>query len=434
MARILIQMTPVEGHMFPSLPLMKGLVESGHEVHWLGSRVFQRKIESTGATFHPLPERNDFPYVGKTLYEYQPACANKKGLDQIKAYVKWFFDEVEALRQPFQQLVEEVDPDVLIGDPATYSPLFWGERIGKPTVRLEVIPPSLTSVDTAPFGSGLMPGRSLIMRLRNRVLNYVVDGVLFRDVTAHANSVRKKLDLPPYERLFRDFCKHVDKVLITSVPGFDYERSDMLGNHRFIGPHIAKPDPSWEEPGWWGDLERAGRVVLVNQGTIANDIRDLIVPTLLALKDEPDTLVVAVPVKEAIPNLPANARVAPFIPFGNLMPHVDVVVTNGGYGGANIALGYGIPIVIGGATEDKMEVAQRVTVSGTGINLKTMKPTPVQLRAAVNEVMSNPKYKQNALRLKEEIESYDSVSLLDQTIQQLVKQYEEKRLFRDRRG
>jgi hypothetical protein len=31
-------------------------------------------------------------------------------------------------------------------------------------------------------------------------------------------------------------------------------------------------------------------------------------------------------------------------------------------------------MVIGGATEDKMEVAQRVTVSGTGIDMKTMKP------------------------------------------------------------
>jgi UDP:flavonoid glycosyltransferase YjiC (YdhE family) len=117
------------------------------------------------------------------------------------------------------------------------------------------------------------------------------------------------------------------------------------------------------------------------------------------------------------------------------MPHVDVVVTNGGYGGANIALGHGKPIIIGGATEDKMEVAQRVTVSGTGINMKTMKPTPVQLKAAVQEVTANPKYKQNALRLKAEIESYDSVSLFNQAIQQLVTQHEAKRsVLRDQRG
>jgi len=406
---------------------MKGLVDAGHEVHWLGSRVFQRQIENTGCVFHPLPAANDFPHAGQTLYEYQPVIASKKGLDQIKAYVKWFFDEVDALQLPFHQLAENVEPDVLIGDPATYSPLFWGERAGKPTVRLEVLPPSLPSVDTAPFGSGLMPGASAMIRLRNRALNYLVDGLLFRGVTAHANRVRRKFGLPLYGRLFRDFLTHVDKVLITSVPGFDYQRSDLPDNHQFIGPYIPRPDPTWEEPSWWRDLGSARRVVLVNQGTIANDVRDLIVPTLLALQDEPDTLVVAVPVKQEIPNLPANARVAPFIPFGNLMPHVDVVVTNGGYGGANIALGYGKPIIIGGATEDKMEVAQRVTVSGTGINLKTMKPTPAQLKAAVHEVMANPTYKQNAHRLQEEIASYDSVSLLNQAIAQLVAKDEAKR-------
>jgi MGT family glycosyltransferase len=426
MAKILIQVVPVEGHMFPSLPLMKGLVELGHEVHWLGSRFFQQKIEKTGAIFHPIPDKMDYKHAGKTLYEYRPIFAKKKGLDQIKEYVKWFYDEVAELREPFQALVEKVDPDVFIGDTSTYSPIFFGEMLGKPTIRLEVIPPSVTSRDTAPFGSGLMPGNSPLMRLRNQFLNYLVDGVLFKDVAAYCNGVRKELNLPVFPRLFRDGIKSIDRVLITSVPGFDYERSDFPENYQFIGPYIPKADPNWQKPDWWGDLEKAKKVVLVNQGTIANNIQDLIIPTLIALKDEPDTLVVAVPVTEEIPNLPANARVAPFIPFGNLLPHVDVLVTNGGYGGANISLGYGIPMVIGGATEDKMEVAMRVTVSGTGINMKTMKPSPEKLKAAIHEVFTNPKYKQSALRLKKEIESYDSVALLDQAIRELMEKYEKK--------
>jgi UDP:flavonoid glycosyltransferase YjiC (YdhE family) len=92
-----------------------------------------------------------------------------------------------------------------------------------------------------------------------------------------------------------------------------------------------------------------------------------------------------------------------------------------------MALGFGIPLVIGGATEDKMEVAQRVTVSGTGINMKTMKPKPEKLKAAIQEVLTNLKYKENALRLKKEIESYDSVALVDQAIKELLEKYEEKR-------
>ncbi|GMQ28371.1 glycosyltransferase [Algoriphagus confluentis] len=426
MAKILLSVGIVEGHTFPVLPLAKGLVALGHEVHWVGSRIFQEKIENTGAVFHPYPESLDYPSKGLTTYQQRPALVKKKGLDQIKEYLRWFFDEEEGTHDCFRSLTNDVQPDIFIGDPVNFSPLFLGEILGKPTINLHVIPPLILSQDTAPFGSGLLPAKSPLMRIRNRFLNYLIDRVLFKDVTAYGNKLREKRGLPLYQGFFGDFNKYVDRVLIFSVPGFDYERSDMPDNHQFIGPPLPKPDPNWEEPDWWGDLKKAKKVVLVNQGTIANDIQDLIMPTLIALKDEPDTLVVAVPVKEEIPNLPGNARVAPFIPFAHLLPHVDLLVTNGGYGGTNMALGFGIPIVIGGATEDKMEVAQRVTVSGTGIDMKTMKPKPEKLKAAIHEVLSNPKYKQNALRLKHEIESYDSVALVDQAIQELLEKYGKK--------
>ncbi len=427
MAKILLSVGIVEGHNFPVLPLAKGLVALGHEVHWVGSRIFQQKIEKTGAVFHPYPESLDYPSKGLTTYEERPALVKKKGLDQIKEYLKWFFDIDKEGHDSFRSLSDRIEPDIYIGDPVTFSPLFLGEILGKPTINFHVIPPLILSQDTAPFGSGLLPGKSPLMRIRNRFLNYLIDRVLFKDVTAYGNKLREKRRLPLYQGFFGDFNKFVDRVLIFSVPGFDYERSDMPDNHQFIGPPLPKPDPNWEKPDWWGDLKKAKKVVLVNQGTIANDIQDLIMPTLIALKDEPDTLVVAVPVKEEIPNLPANARVAPFIPFAHLLPHVDLLVTNGGYGGTNMALGFGIPLVIGGATEDKMEVAQRVTVSGTGIDMKTMKPKPEKLKAAIHEVFTNPKYKQNAMRLKKEIESYDSVALVDQAIHELLEKYANKK-------
>ena len=64
--------------------------------------------------------------------------------------------------------------------------------------------------------------------------------------------------------------------------------------------------------------------------------------------------------------LPANVHAEPFIPFGHLLPHVNVMVTNGGYGGTQFALAYGIPLVVAGETEDKMEVAARVEWASSG--------------------------------------------------------------------
>jgi UDP:flavonoid glycosyltransferase YjiC (YdhE family) len=65
---------------------------------------------------------------------------------------------------------------------------------------------------------------------------------------------------------------------------------------------------------------------------------------------------------------------AQFIPFYHLMPYVDVMVTNGGFGGVQIALSHGVPLVVAGATEEKPEIAARVAWGSVGINLKTGRP------------------------------------------------------------
>src|SRR4030095_4366556 len=88
-------------------------------------------------------------------------------------------------------------------------------------------------------------------------------------------------------------------------------------------------------------------------------------------------------------SLPANARVEPFIPFGALLPHVDLMITKGGYGGVQFALAHGVPLIVAGATEEKPEIAARVAWSGAGINLKTKTPSPEQIRAAVRAVLAD---------------------------------------------
>ena len=55
--------------------------------------------------------------------------------------------------------------------------------------------------------------------------------------------------------------------------------------------------------------------------------------------------------------IPSNAKVTPFVPFVEVLPKVDVFVTNGGFGAVNQALTIGVPMVVAGDTEDKAFVA-----------------------------------------------------------------------------
>jgi UDP:flavonoid glycosyltransferase YjiC (YdhE family) len=110
--------------------------------------------------------------------------------------------------------------------------------------------------------------------------------------------------------------------------------------------------------------------------------------------------------------IPANARVSTFLPFEWLLPKVDVVVTNGGYGTVNLALQRGIPLVVAGATQDKAEVSARVAWSGAAINLQTTNPTFRSLRTAVLEVLNVPTYRTAAGRISAEFAGIDTQSLV----------------------
>jgi UDP:flavonoid glycosyltransferase YjiC (YdhE family) len=101
--------------------------------------------------------------------------------------------------------------------------------------------------------------------------------------------------------------------------------------------------------------------------------------------------------------LPANVRLERFIPHDLLLPHVDVMITNGGYGGVQQALAHGVPLVVAGDSEDKPEVAARVHWSGAGIDLRTGRPSPAQLATAVRRVMARPAFAVRARALQAEI-------------------------------
>jgi UDP:flavonoid glycosyltransferase YjiC (YdhE family) len=174
----------------------------------------------------------------------------------------------------------------------------------------------------------------------------------------------------------------------------------MPDSIRFVGPLLPPPSTDFRPPLWWDDVKKAGSIVLVTQGTLANDdLGQLVGPTLTALANEDMTVIASTggPPVESIPvALPPNARAATFLPFDRLLPKVSVMVTNGGYGAVNYALSLGVPLVVAGDSEEKPEIAARVAWAGAGINLGTGRPSASQIREAVRAVLTKPQYRKRA--------------------------------------
>ena len=107
-------------------------------------------------------------------------------------------------------------------------------------------------------------------------------------------------------------------------------------------------------------------------------------------------------------------RAASFVPFDRLLPLVDVLVTNGGFGGVQQALAAGVPVVVAGRSEDKAEVGARVVWSGVGLALPTDKvtdgTTSQAVRDGVSRVLDNPSFARRAAELAQEYAEYDGIA------------------------
>jgi UDP:flavonoid glycosyltransferase YjiC (YdhE family) len=185
-----------------------------------------------------------------------------------------------------------------------------------------------------------------------------------------------------------------------------------------IRPVPTAPPDGYVRPLWWEELDGSRPVVVVTQGTLATeDLGLLIKPALEALVGE-DVLVIATVGRDAARlagAVPANARVEEFVPFDLLLPHADVLVTNGGYGGVHKALASGVPVVVGGATEDKPFVAARVAAFGAGIDLG-LTPSAADIRTAVRKVRTDPSFKTAVAPIKAAIEKSDAIGAIEELI------------------
>ncbi|MFI6291662.1 glycosyltransferase [Nonomuraea sp. NPDC050790] len=407
MAQILVATTPGEGHVNGMVEVARALVHAGHQVRWYTGRAFRPKVEATGAVYVPMREGHD--WGGKTREEAFPHHAGLTGLKSMTAAFRdIFYRPAHAQMRDILAILDESPADVIVTGETIFGANFAAERRRVPIAWVATSIYIFGSRDTAPLGLGLHPDPTPLGRLRNRVLkraSRTLSGPL-RELRRAADVTRSRAGLAPIGKgPFENIVHPPDLYLMGTVPSFEYPRTDMLPQTHFVGPFVGPPPQGFEHPSWWEEMREGRPVVHVTQGTVANDADRLLAPAIEALAGM-DVLVVATtgvpPESIDLGPLPANVRLERFVPHFELLPHVDVMVTNGGYGGVNTALSHGVPLVIAPATEEKHEVAARVAYAGVGIGLPRRRLSAHRLRQAVGTVLATPSYRARAAALSRE--------------------------------
>ncbi len=355
--------------------------------------------------------------------------SNRRGVRGVKEDLRLIFiGPLAGQCRDLRAILDDFDADCIVVDSMFFGalPLALGPRKARPALAaVGVMPYAASSRDTAPFGVAFQPGTGLLRRLRDAAMNWSTEHLVLADIQRFARKRLADAGAPgDFPGSFIDLQpKVVDAFLQATVSGFEYPRSDLAPSVRFVGPILAPTGRAFDRPAWWGELELKRPVVHVTQGTLDNaDLGRLLLVAAHALAHD-DVLVVATtggpdpqPLRR---QLPANVRLERFIPHHLLLPHVDVMVTNGGYGGVQQALANGVPLVVAGDSEDKPEVAARVQWSGAGINLHTGRPSPAMVGRAVRRVLARDTFRRRAEGLQAEIVDSDPLGAMSSALAEL---------------
>jgi MGT family glycosyltransferase len=416
--RILFACVPADGHFNPMTGIAMELKNQGHDVRWYTSRMFEEKLKKLGIIQYPFKkalEVNQF-----NVNEVFPQRKKlKAGVPQLKFDLKnIFIYRAPEYFEDISEIKKEFSFDVLVSDATFTGAKLVKDKLKVPAVSVGIVPVMSTSKDLPPYGLGLTPDHSFAGKIKQAILRFVAKNILFKESTAAYNKVLEQYGLAPEKVIIFDIpALRSDVFLQSGTPGFEYRRTDMPGKLKFVGPlHGYKNNKQKDFTYTWKDkLNKYKKNILISQGTFEPDHSKLIIPALEGLKNDDYLLIVATGyhhTKELRTRYPQNnIIIEDFIDFDLIMPQTDIYITNGGYGGTLIAIDHGLPMVAAGINEGKNEICARIGYFKLGINLETEKPGAEKIKIAVNEIRSNPVYKENAERLRNEFRSYHANKL-----------------------
>jgi MGT family glycosyltransferase len=406
--KILMASINAAGHLNPVLSIGKVLVEHGHEVLVQTGQAMKPLVDRAGLSFIPvLPEADINP--SEYFAKYPERQKITPGIEMISFDMEHFFmPQIAPLAASLKSALRDFPADIILAESLFLGtlPLLLDKRENRPAIaHIGITLLNLASGRNMPPIPGIST-EELRMQRKNR------ERLLLRPIQAACDKALAEIGCGPLPCPFLESMSILpDLYLHPGIASFQYGAHSSNSPVHYIG-RLSLPPGAHPLPDWWQELDESKRLVLVTQGTIATrDFGQLVGPALQGLAEEDVNVLVTTGGQpaESIPvDIPANARVTDFLPYEDILPKVDLLITNGGYGTVNMALAHGVPIVSAGLTEDKEEVSATVQWSGVGIDLRTNQANPEMVRKAARQILNNRVYRNRARDLAREFAQHDT--------------------------
>jgi MGT family glycosyltransferase len=389
--------------------VVRRAVARGHDVRVLGTEGLRPGFEAAGAVFrrYRYAPDNDLRWPETDLVKdweiRNPLRLWGRVRDRLLVGPASQF-----CRDVLEELSREA-ADVVVVDTMIPSAAFGAEAAGVPAVIVMHGPYMVPRAEVPPLGTGFMPARGSLGRLRDRSGAALALGA-FRSSLPALNQARAEVGLRPL-REARELMGNSSRILVCSSPSFDFAPSSVPGNVRYAGPQLddapgaASRNP-WAIPsGRPLVLVGLSSTVMRQEGLlqrIADALGQLQVQGLITTGPAVDPALIAAP---------PNVTVIRWVRHADVLPECSVVITHGGHGTVMKALTAGVPLLVVPLGRDQPDNAARVVHAGAGIRLRKNASVSA-LRAATTRVIEDPRYRAAAGRMASRLAAERSHNLV----------------------
>ncbi len=406
--RFLFAMFQGGGNIPLIMPIIAELVGRGHEVRILAgpgvrsrplpiSEGWRKRIADAGATLVPLVEPAAHPFTtAPPLRGLALGWVPKRLLPYAQSQARTTLWSSTWARNVMEQLRTSA-VDAVVADYWLPGAMAAAEAGGRPCAVIVHNAFPSTAHGQPPKGSGFMPARTPVQRLRHALWRWPYERLWLRDGLPAHNAARHELGLPRLRSVFDEFSR-ATRVLILGYQQFDFA-ARLAPNMRYVGTPIDDKDVAhdlWTSP-WPADDTRP--LVLVSLSTLAQGQ----VPTMHGILEALDGM----PVRALVtlgPSLkrddfhpPSNAVLETFVPHGAVLPHVAGAITQCGLGTFTKALRQGVPLLCMPILADQPDNAARIVAYGAGLRLPPG-ASPEHIRSALTRVIEEPRFREGAAR------------------------------------
>ena len=357
---------PAYGHTNPTLAVVKELTAAGHEVYYFSFEAFRERLEQAGAHF-----------IGCDGYDFEmedKENADRIGKDKVFA-TELLVSSTLALDDMTSEQIRAIRPDVIVSD----SVAFWGKL-----VAMKHHIPYVCSTTTFAFNKYSAkymqesPWDIVRMLAALPKINRQLDRLRQKGYP-----VKNLLDIVQNDN-------ETDTIVYTSKY-FQPCAETFSDRYHFIGPQMRPVAAPY--------AKTAAKTVYVSMGTV-NKNEAFYRNCISALGRTDWQVIVSMgTTPDQFGEVPDNIQIHASVDQMAVLAVADAFITHCGMNSVSEALYHQVPLVLFPQTPEQGAVARRTAELGAGIMLKSI--TEEEILAAVNTVLEDRAYKENAVRISE---------------------------------